>query len=167
MIVSCEYCGNRFTVKRSRKHYFCCDACRNEQRAKDRQEKIEHCSLCGKEVYRPPSRRHRECFCSRACHMKYMNAQLNHHRMTNDTRRKIRESRLCRYGPHKDTYGKIYGKLAHRVIMEEHIGRPLTSTEVVHHINGDKRDNRIENLLLCENQSAHMREHCNNRHTVL
>lgn len=43
----------------------------------------------------------------------------------------------------------------HRVVMEESLGRPLLRSEVVHHINGVKFDNRIENLHLFNNNTQH------------
>ncbi|MGI6078747.1 MAG: HNH endonuclease [Fastidiosipilaceae bacterium] len=93
---------------------------------------IVKCEICGTNFDVKPSRlaRGRVRFCSMDCRRE-------------DYKRERKTIT-------KDGYIQITGNgkniLEHRDVMEKHIGRKLSTREHVHHINGNKQDNRIENL---------------------
>lgn len=62
---------------------------------------------------------------------------------------------LDKNNPDSDISGYI---MEHRKVMSQHLGRRLKKDEAVHHINGNKADNRIENLELT-NWSEHTIHH--------
>ena len=106
---------------------------------------------------------------------------------TEETKKKISESKKgkffkkSKYGGHtktrSDGYIAVYVPqhpgankdgyvMEHILVMEEHIGRYLTEDEVVHHVNRNRSDNRIENLRLMtfsEHASIHMKERWENK----
>lgn len=48
--------------------------------------------------------------------------------------------------------------LEHRLIMEQHLGRYLEPTEVVHHIDGNPTNNNVDNLQLFSSQNEHIKK---------
>ena len=58
--------------------------------------------------------------------------------------------------PYANRHGYVF---QHRLVVEETIGRVLLPSEVVHHINEQNGDNRIENLVLFSSQAEHKKAH--------
>lgn len=64
------------------------------------------------------------------------------------TKNGYRMVRLERGDPYRKMTSNGVYIFEHRLVMAKHLGRLLTPDEQIHHINGDKLDNRIENLEL-------------------
>lgn len=61
------------------------------------------------------------------------------------------------------TYKKLNGQHEHRVVAARKLGRPLAPGEVVHHVDGDGRNNDPANLVVLPSQAAHARLHARER----
>lgn len=67
----------------------------------------------------------------------------------------------CPNHPFANKIGYIY---QHRLIIEAYLERVLLPTEIVHHINGIRDDNKIENLMLFSSNTKHLRLHNLGKH---
>jgi hypothetical protein len=143
----CKHCGKDFNphLGRVETNIYCSRQCFFESR---RVYKV--CERCGDTFYvRANFQRTR--FCSTSCRRGVKIEALRAKRHTNGT------GYVYRYAPeHPSIKGKPYQYVAeHRLVMEAMLGRFLRSGENVHHKNGDRGDNRPENLELWEvNQPA-------------
>ena len=69
-------------------------------------------------------------------------------------------TRVSSFSPYYAMAKKNWGTIKqHRLIMAEYLGRCLRPWELVHHINGIKDDNRIENLELIVGRGRHYAIH--------
>jgi hypothetical protein len=124
------------------------------------------CKYCGKEFRVRNYRKDTAKFCSYECTGKYRyenNKKLRKaftydksgpkHPMWNGGRNINTQGYVLIYSPDHPYKDKRSCVREHRLVMEKHLGRYLKPDENVHHKNGDKQDNRLENLeLLTKNE---------------
>lgn len=140
------------------------------------------CDWCGQMMERTPSHVHRHNFCCREClaafssrkqnpdkynelkdytnmsiHCAEMAKQYNPSRMTPEVREKLSQARLDT--GQKRSYRKLHGRHEHRAVAEKMLGRSLRDGEVVHHMDGNKRNNSPDNLMVFASQKEHAEYH--------
>jgi len=120
------------------------------------------CDTCGKKFTRKATwvNRTKHQFCNQECASKYKSIEVTgagNGRWRGGINLGRTDGYIAIYDVKKKK-GRRY-KMLHRHVMEQSIGRELLPEEIVHHINGDRKDNRIENLMLFANSSEHQKFH--------
>jgi hypothetical protein len=136
MNLICDYCGKEYTsYQRGKNYHFCSIECRRK---------------AGKLVASAFDEDTRKRAGER---ITYYNKNVFNH---GEYRKRNAETKRNR-GSGKG-YTKVDGVHEHRRVAEKMLGRKLKPNEIVHHIDGDKRNNKPENLKVMT-QSEHIREH--------
>lgn len=113
------------------------------------------CPNCSSEFHVFPSR-YRQRFCTNACLIAQRKGD-KHPRWKGGLIQV--GGYLYKYSPHHPNKTKDGYVAQHRLVMESVLGRLLLASEVVHHLNGDKMDNRPINLAVCRSTGEHFIQH--------
>lgn len=162
---NCAICNKEFQVYESKlkhgKGRFCSTKCQYEAKRKHATFK---CLTCQKIFDTTPSENQKTC--SLKCRDDYRSKTYRRERAFNWKGGRT----IDKYGyimvvvrdhPHSLLKCNTEYLMEHRLVMEKKLRRYLNSNEHVHHINGVKTDNRIENLVIMTN-SDHKKLHRTN-----
>ena len=147
--VVCGVCGKTFDVRNSdhrmknRAVKYCSKECAG---IASRKGTNKECPICKTVFYTT-----RNVCCSPDCATEYKK-QMHQHKTY------FENGYIIEY---HNGYNKKGNVKQHRRIMEDYIGRKLNDDEIVHHVNGIKTDNRIENLTIMkkgEHSSYHRKK---------
>ena len=177
----CPNCGKEFTRKASLKQTYCAMACRTAHKIF-----MTECAQCGKQfmTYRANAQKYCSISCGLTARNLTDKNPSYHRDVTGENNPMFGKRRMGPENPmygrfkencqktRKDGYVMVKAPnghphpsdvssgtayiLKHRLIMEQSLGRYLDPTEVIHHIDGDPRNNDIRNLSLFTNQSTHI-----------
>lgn len=132
----CKRCGADFKAKAAHadRRVYCSKECMYAGRTESALV-AQECKGCGKTFFAQPYRR--VSFCSTRCNL--------------DNRSRVRRVEGDGWTIQSKTGYVVRSRngrteLQHRYFVEQHLGRALAPFENVHHINGVKDDNRLENL---------------------
>ena len=166
--VTCSVCGKDELVypSRAKSYKTCSRQCSAKLYSAVRSQSVTGtCEVCGKSYKTKNSHKEKRRTCSVACFAKLKSIETCGQKNHQFGKRREERGKAYRGGKRISSWGYVLilvgvdrYEFEHRLVMECAIGRKLDRNEHVHHINGNKQDNRLENLEIMT-KADHCRHH--------